>query len=479
MSKTKDPLMQFSPYVPDKTTFEKKNFSIEDFAAQQGLSNNPPTTDTEFDEGQSIIRNGYFKDHTHEKERATNYLSEAKSQLELIKTKISNLNIESICDKLSIELKVKKSIDESTLKELSRGKYEKLRQKNFYKKTNKIFGDANYPESTIFHFAILFAIAIAESIANSYFFAQGNDLGLLGGYLEATLISIVNVGSSLLIGVYLLPYKNYIKFIYSLISYLVLLAFGLFIIFFNLGVGHYRDLRSLDPLTPVTNSLETLLKDPLNLTLNGAMLFAIGIGVAIYATSKAYKSDDPYPKYGHIDREHKKADKKHKNFEEKCKYDLKELFQNAITEIGIDLQGASTNLNKFGEYLSHVDNVFSVYKNSSKTINNRYLEALKQYRSTNIQIRTSPTPEYFEEYASEFISELENQNWVDSFHSAKVELAKHVETNEVKRDTEKKRLEKLLEEELRNLQAVISNIDKGMAKDLREQDQFMMEKDKI
>jgi hypothetical protein len=46
MSENSGPLMPFRPYVPDKTTFEKKNFSIEEFAAQQGLLNNPPTSPT-------------------------------------------------------------------------------------------------------------------------------------------------------------------------------------------------------------------------------------------------------------------------------------------------------------------------------------------------------------------------------------------------------------------------------------------------
>jgi hypothetical protein len=478
MSDEGNDLKPFTQYVPGKTTFEKKVFSIEEFAAKQGLLNNPHTSDTEYDEGQTIIKNGYSRDHTYEKQRSTKYLSDAKAKLEKIRTKVFGLNIESIYDNLSIKLQVLRSNNKASLEDLSEKKGEKLRQRNFFKQTNNIFYDADYPTSALYHFSILGVIAIVESLANAYFFAQGNDLGLLGGYLEATLISVVNIGSSLLVGVYLLPFKNYYKVVIRIISYLVLLLFSVFILIFNLGVGHYRDLRSLDPLRPVTDSLQTILKDPLNLTLNGSMLFAIGIGVAIYATSKAYKSDDPYPKYGQVDRKHKQAHLENRKFEQKCKYELEGLFQKAHTEVDNSLQEATTSKDKFGENLNHVKNAYAIYKNSSKTINNKYIEGIKRYRKTNIQIRTSPAPDYFNVYEPEFLDELENQDWVGSFDDVQKDLAKHVKTNETKKDEVKKQLKKLLEEELNNLQEVISKIDKGMSRKLREQDQFMIEKDK-
>ena len=58
------------------------------------------------------------------------------------------------------------------------------------------------------------------------------------------------------------------------------------------------------------------------------------------------------------------------------------------------------------------------------------------------------------------------------------DLVKHVETNESQRDKVKKQISNQLEAELDNLQAIITKIDKGMSKELREQDQFMAGKDK-
>jgi hypothetical protein len=50
-------------------------------------------------------------------------------------------------------------------------------------------GQANYPESKVLAFALLLAIVAAESIANSALFAKGSDLGILGGWFQAILIS--------------------------------------------------------------------------------------------------------------------------------------------------------------------------------------------------------------------------------------------------------------------------------------------------
>ena len=113
-----------------------------------------------------------------------------------------------------------------------------------------------------------------------------------------------------------------------------------------------------------------------------------------------------------------------------------------------------------------------------KRINNEYLEDLKQYRETNKGIRTDPPPEYFSVFEEAFSNNLENQEWVDRFDAVQKDLAKQVKTNESQRDEVKKQISKQLEAELDNLQAVITKIDKGMSKELKEQDQFMAGKDK-
>jgi hypothetical protein len=243
-------------------------------------------------------------------------------------------------------------------------------------------------------------------------------------------------------------------------------------------VGHYRDLRSSERLTPVTESFQTMLTDPFNISFDGTMLFFIGIGVAILASFDSYKSDDPYPHYGKMDRAFKEATSKHSKYEESCKYDLEKSAQTALKEINGELQESSSGLDKFGEYLTHVKNAYSVFKDSSKRINNEYLEDLKQYRETNKDIRTEPPPEYFSVFEEEFSNTLENQDWVDRFDAVQKDLVKHVQTNESQRDKVKKQISNQLEAELDNLQAVITKIDKGMSKELREQDQFMAGKGK-
>ncbi|MDC1214033.1 hypothetical protein N8000_06125 [Rhodospirillales bacterium] len=62
---------------------------------------------------------------------------------------------------------------------------------------HKLVDGAEYPESQIYHLAIVGAMVLTESIANSYFFAKVSDLGLVGGILQAMPISIVNIGAGL------------------------------------------------------------------------------------------------------------------------------------------------------------------------------------------------------------------------------------------------------------------------------------------
>ena len=81
--------------------------------------------------------------------------------------------------------------------ELRRNERIRLAELSAFEDEHKLVDGAEYPESQIYHWAIVGAMVLTESIANSYFFAKGSDLGLVGGILQAMPISIVNIGAGL------------------------------------------------------------------------------------------------------------------------------------------------------------------------------------------------------------------------------------------------------------------------------------------
>ena len=467
MAKLKDDgLKSFSPYDDVEITFEKSNFSVDESARSQAVDNKPDSEDTDFDEPQTTIRNGYRHRHISEKERTSKYLGWAKARIDETRTRVLSLDVETLLNKFRTTLMVHRSNAGNDLKQLSISKYRELRNLNYFKSRNNLKEIARYPESGILHYSIVALVVVSESIANAYFFAQGNDLGLLGGYLQASLISVVNVGSALLLGTFCLRNLNHVQVVRKVLSFLTLLLYIAFSILFNLGAAHYRDLISLNPLAPATDALDPLLNDPFALTFDGYMLFFIGIGVAILAAVKAYSADDTYPQYGKMDRAHKKAETHLEAQKKTSKKELETLAQEALNGVDENLQQAKLGRDRCGQDASHIKNARTAFKDTTGKINNQYIEKIKRYRKINKGIRTSREPVYFGIYKPEFSDSLENFEWIEQLDTIKRELVKSVRDAESKMAAVKKEITDQLQEELDNLDAVIEQIDRDIPREL-------------
>ena len=189
-----------------------------------------------------------------------------------------------------------------------------LRLLRVFKKTNGLIRDADYPESQIFQWAVIIALLVTESILNSYFFAQGSDLGLLGGFLQAFLISIANIGSALLMGAYILPWKNHIQTdendnplekwsMQKSIAVIAIPFYCILIFTFNLAVAHYRAQLEIQPIKAVINAMTTMAASPFGIgNFEAWVLCLMGLLFSSFALIKGYTSDDSYPGYGKMTR---------------------------------------------------------------------------------------------------------------------------------------------------------------------------------
>ena len=176
-----------------------------------------------------------------------------------------------------------------------------------FKTQNNLERIPKYPTSVVFHFSIIVMVVILESLANMYLFAQGNDLGLLGGIFEAFLISVANVGVSVVIGYIALPQIHHIDGRRRAMGYLGLIVAIVFACVFNLVAAHYRDLLVESKAEALLDALPSAFADPFDLTFNGLVLLALGLVVSGLGLWKGYSADDPYPGYGPLARRYEDA----------------------------------------------------------------------------------------------------------------------------------------------------------------------------
>ncbi len=164
--------------------------------------------------------------------------------------------------------------------------------------------DANYPDSKIFQIGFMVILLVGESFLNAVFLAEGNQFGLLGGWTEAVMISLINglfLGAILYWAVrWCICYKKLANFFG--VATVLLVVTGA--ICFNLLVAHYRNaLGGEFPEQAGAIALRTFVEAPWALgDFKSVMLLLFGLLVFGLAAVDWSLMDDIYPGYGRITR---------------------------------------------------------------------------------------------------------------------------------------------------------------------------------
>jgi hypothetical protein len=76
-----------------------------------------------------------------------------------------------------------------------------------FRARNGLTRPATYPEgsATFARYAVLLALVVFEGAANAYFFSQGLESGLIGGFLAAGLFAAVNLVTAFVLGKFAVP----------------------------------------------------------------------------------------------------------------------------------------------------------------------------------------------------------------------------------------------------------------------------------
>jgi hypothetical protein len=143
---------------------------------------------------------------------------------------------------------------------------------------------------------------------NGFFLSKGNELGYLGGAVEAFTFALLNVVVSFLIaaaGVRQLNHRNYLRKLFGLISFVcyVALALGL-----NLALAHYREASGSLVADAGREVLARLQTNPLGIAdVKSWLFFALGLLCSLIAFADAFLVFDPYPGYAPLEKRRAEA----------------------------------------------------------------------------------------------------------------------------------------------------------------------------
>ncbi|HSQ60391.1 MAG TPA: hypothetical protein VLT84_08160 [Acidobacteriota bacterium] len=272
----------------------------------------------------------------------------------------------------------------------------RLRDLRVFARDHGLARDAHYPASAWLHFGIVAVLLLVEACANAWLFSEAADFGLLGGFLGASGVALVNVGSAFATGRMVLPWLAHRSRVGRVLGFVGLVLAVAFAGGFNLVVAAYRD--RLASGTAAAASLHDLLGDPFGLGFLSAALLATGLLTWGISLLKGYTSDDGYPFYGVRDRAFRNADRAFLEARDEQVARVVARVQRLPLDLQEELGRGRAALSGLDAIVVQAYRVRDGYETDRADIQARCTALLKAWREENLFVRTSPPPAYFAEY---------------------------------------------------------------------------------
>ena len=273
-----------------------------------------------------------------------------------------------------------------------------------FRATNGITDVANYPESKIFHWSLIIALSLGETVVNAFFYK--NDSGLLGGFFVALSVAIVNMTTSAGLGTNFRR-KNLTEPSQKYLGWICLATFVPLTLFLNALFAAFRSAFEVTVDTGDGTQLREAFQAAwteavgifvLNFhfgDLSSFLLFMIGIVLSIFAFWKGYTSDDPYPGYSMRDRALKAAREAETKRQDLVKQKLKDFLVAHRNHVQ-GLSGATGSLiTMLSHRISALGHAKRALDTNAAAIERDYHLVLDAYRQANLAIRGTAPPEYF------------------------------------------------------------------------------------
>ena len=296
------------------------------------------------------------------------------------------------------EFKVESQQGRDHLHSLRRNLVDLERERERFKQKHRIERTAHYPTNAMkfLKFGFLALLFVVETVINGAFLAKGNELGLLGGTIEALTFAALNIFGTALIGFFGIRWLFHRSFAAKLFGFISLLTFLVFSATLNLALAHYREVSGAFFEIAGTEIIRRLAETPFGLTDIKSWLFlGIGILFSMFSVIDVISLDDKYPGYGSLDRRLEKARAIYIEWKEHLLDRLREIREDATaalsnasrdlsirrSESEIIIERRSTLVARFRNHLTHLERVGD--------------KLLHEYRSANQKARSTQFPSHF------------------------------------------------------------------------------------
>lgn len=293
---------------------------------------------------------------------------------------------------------------ESLLQDLAANAAIRQRELEDFRARNRLTRPATYPEgsATFARYALLLALIVFEGAANAYFFSQGLESGLIGGFLAAGLFAAVNLVTAFVLGKYAVPLVYHRNCAVTSVGVVAVALAIVWMMAVGLTIGHFRDALIADAAEPARAAWMGLKSAPLGLRdVMSWLLFFVSVLFAVFALFDGLSSDDRYPGYGQVARRARES--RYDYFEELhgIRKQLEELKEEALGALERDMEKARGLVAESASLLRDKNWARTKMETALLDAENCLDTLLKIFRDTNRMHRGgSPTPQYFDSRAT-------------------------------------------------------------------------------
>lgn len=274
---------------------------------------------------------------------------------------------------------------------------------NGFKIVNELGREPRYPASKLKHYMVVAFIGLAEVSLNTILYAKGSDFGGIGGFMEALMVTAVNLVVAYLAGRFALRWTHHVNRSKVRFGWLFMMAYGATATLLNLLAAHYRAvldsgiiIESIDKA--LSNAVLHLISGPLQIeSMQAWMLFVFGLAASILMLNKAHTDDDVYPGFGDVHRDHGHALDEYDATKRKMVGEIGAIREKTLSDLETAITLAKKNLTRFAESIDETGRTNVFYDATYHQIQSCAAIVISAYRSALKDIATLPDAPFFNE----------------------------------------------------------------------------------
>lgn len=351
--------------------------------ARDGRKNYPSPDEMSLSDTELEIANLAQSDAHDLTERLGKENDDVRQYLREHEAKIENLEIKSI-DDYANEAELKMLEVHRDIARLYEDYLDRDQDYRHFKTVNELTRDAKPAADMYLAVATIIFIIVTDGVVNAVFFKDVNAHALIGGFIFAMFLSLVNTAIGFILGVLpwrYLGHRNRLHLLWAGPLFCFLLAA---IVFYNTWLAHYRDALAANPDAIYTEVAPHLLNVPSPYSIAFGV---IGFCVAMYAAYKGIQIFDRYPGFGDSYKARKIA---RDAWEARLKTLHAEFAKLANTFVENARKASRAKAKTAEEATAAADKLITAnqeFSSSLDSIEHAARGAMKTYRDANIQVR--------------------------------------------------------------------------------------------